>query len=84
MEDPPEPILALLSTILLAGMPTLGLILGLAVLVSLLVCSALISGAEVAFFSLSKSQLDEMESSEARRDSSLCESSPMTDLRLPK
>jgi gliding motility-associated protein GldE len=39
---------------------------GLGALIILLVCSALISGAEVAFFSLSKSDLEEMESSENR------------------
>lgn len=66
MEDPPEPLLAFLSTVLLAGMPTLGLVLGLVVLIALLVCSALISGAEVAYFSLTKTQLDEMESSDLR------------------
>lgn len=66
MEDPPEPILAFLSTVLLAGMLTLGLALGLIVLATLLVCSALISGAEVAYFSLTKSQLEEMEKSDIR------------------
>lgn len=47
-------------------MPSLGLALGLVVLVVLLVCSALISGAEVAYFSLSKTQLEEMENSQLR------------------
>jgi putative hemolysin len=66
LEDPPEPLLTFLSTILLAGMPTFGLFLGLIVLVGLLICSALISGAEVAFFSLSRAQLEELASSELR------------------
>lgn len=47
-------------------MQPVALILGVAVLLLLLVCSALISGAEVAYFSLSKSQLEEMESSTQR------------------
>ena len=47
-------------------MQPFGLVLGLLVLVLLLACSALISGAEVAYFSLSKTQLDEMESSSIR------------------
>lgn len=66
MEDPPEPLLAVISSILLSGMPALSLVIGLIALVVLLVCSALISGAEVAFFSLTKAQLDEMESSPLR------------------
>ncbi|MCB0755378.1 MAG: gliding motility-associated protein GldE [Flavobacteriales bacterium] len=47
-------------------MQPLGLLLGVAVLVLLLACSALISGAEVAFFSLSRTQIEEMESSPIR------------------
>jgi gliding motility-associated protein GldE len=42
------------------------LLLGLAVLVVLLVCSAVISGAEVAYFSMSKSELEELENSDQR------------------
>ncbi|MCF8276306.1 MAG: gliding motility-associated protein GldE [Flavobacteriales bacterium] len=42
------------------------LILGLAVLVALLACSAMISGAEVAYFSLSRTELDEMEESDLK------------------
>lgn len=66
MEDPPEPLLNLINAILLADMLPLGLMFGLGVLLVLLVCSALISGAEVAFFSLSKSDLEELESSDNR------------------
>lgn len=66
MEDPPEPLLYILHAVLLAGMQPIGLIIGLAVLVLLLMCSALISGAEVAFFSLSRSQVEELESSDNR------------------
>ncbi|TNF30028.1 MAG: gliding motility-associated protein GldE [Bacteroidetes bacterium] len=50
---------------MLAALPV-DLILGLAVLMALLACSAMISGAEVAFFSLSRAELDELESSPLR------------------
>lgn len=43
-----------------------GLIIGLAVLILLLACSALISGAEVAFFSLSRTQVEELRGSDSR------------------
>lgn len=66
MEDPPEPLLTFIDLILLTGMQPLGLMLGLAVLIVLLACSALISGAEVAYFSLSKAELEELESSSER------------------
>ncbi|MFM1875014.1 MAG: hypothetical protein RL266_751 [Bacteroidota bacterium] len=66
MEDPPEPLLTFLDLVLLAGMQPVELLLGLAVLVVLLVCSAVISGAEVAYFSMSKSELEELENSDQR------------------
>lgn len=66
MEDPPEPLFYILDAIMLAGVQPVGLLLGLAVLVLLLGCSALISGAEVAFFSLSRSEVEELEGSENR------------------
>lgn len=66
MEDPPEPLLHFLNAILLADMQPFGLILGLVVLITLLACSALISGAEVAFFSLSRADVEEMEGSSQR------------------
>lgn len=66
MEDPPEPVYIFLEIVLLAGWLPLDLILGLAVLVFLLACSAMISGAEVAYFSLSRSDLDEMGESDLR------------------
>lgn len=66
MEDPPEPLLTFIDLILLTGMEPFGLMLGLAVLVALLGCSALISGAEVAYFSLSKAELEELENSTQR------------------
>ncbi|MGB0368506.1 MAG: gliding motility-associated protein GldE [Flavobacteriales bacterium] len=66
MEDPPEPILILINTLILSGGLSLNLILGLVVLAGLLACSAMISGAEVAYFSLSKSDLEEMEESPQR------------------
>lgn len=66
MEDPPEPIYILIDAMLLSGWLSLNLILGLAVLIGLLVCSAMISGAEVAYFSLSKADVDAMEESPLR------------------
>ncbi|MGB0917508.1 MAG: CNNM domain-containing protein, partial [Flavobacteriales bacterium] len=66
MEDPPEPILILINTLILSGGLSLNLIFGLVVLAGLLACSAMISGAEVAYFSLSKSDLEEMEESPQR------------------
>ena len=66
MEDPPEPLLTFIDLILLTSMQPLGLMLGLAVLIALLACSALISGAEVAYFSLSKAELEELEASSER------------------
>ncbi|MBL4585875.1 MAG: gliding motility-associated protein GldE, partial [Flavobacteriales bacterium] len=66
MDDPPEPLHILLDLLLLLGTVPLGLVVGLVVLVLLLISSALVSGAEVAFFSLSRSQLEEMESSTIR------------------
>ena len=41
-------------------------IIGCIILIILLVCSALISGVEVALFSLSKTQIDEAESAEKK------------------
>lgn len=53
MDPEPSSLLVLISPINLSG------ILGIVFLCLLLLCSALISGAEVALFSLSKTQLDE-------------------------
>ncbi|MFT6209616.1 MAG: gliding motility-associated protein GldE [Bacteroidia bacterium] len=66
MEDPPEPVYTLLEIVLLADWLPVSLILGLAVLVFLLACSALISGAEVAYFSLSRADIDKMGESSLR------------------
>ncbi len=66
MEEPPEPVYILIDSILLSGWMSFNLLLGLVVLIGLLFCSALISGAEVAFFSLSKSELEGMQSSDIR------------------
>jgi putative hemolysin len=44
------------------------LLIGLFVLLILVICSALISGSEVAFFSLKKTDIDEMRNAENRRD----------------
>ncbi|HDQ16149.1 MAG TPA: DUF21 domain-containing protein, partial [Bacteroidetes bacterium] len=41
---------------------------GLFVLLILVICSALISGSEVAFFSLKKTDIDELRNAENRKD----------------
>ena len=46
--------------------PTLGIIIGLIVLVLLLICSGLISGSEVAFFSLSPSDLNKVQNTKSK------------------
>lgn len=46
--------------------PTLGIFIGLIVLVLLLICSGLISGSEVAFFSLSPSDLNKVQNSKSK------------------
>ncbi len=66
MEDPPELVYTLLEIVLLADWLPLNLILGLSVLVFMLACSAMISGAEVAYFSLSRADIDEMGGSSLR------------------
>ena len=66
MEDPPESIFLIIDTLILSGGLSFNLIIGLAVLVGLLACSAMISGAEVAYFSLSKSEVEEMSESSQR------------------
>jgi Mg2+/Co2+ transporter CorB len=66
LEDPPEPIYILIDALLLSGWLSLNLILGVVVLIGLLVCSAMISGAEVAYFSLSKTDVEEMGESPLR------------------
>ncbi|TVZ56596.1 protein involved in gliding motility GldE [Lutibacter sp. Hel_I_33_5] len=53
MDPDPEPLLLLLNINFLAT-------ISIVVLLVLLICSALVSGTEVAFFSLSKTQLDEL------------------------
>ncbi|MCF8462083.1 MAG: gliding motility-associated protein GldE [Flavobacteriales bacterium] len=63
MEDPPEQVYTFLDLVLLSGWLPFDLILGLLVLLVLLACSAMISGAEVAYFSLSKTDIDELEAS---------------------
>ena len=66
MEDPPEQVHTFIDVVLLSSWLPFDLILGLGVLVILLGCSAMISGAEVAYFSLSRSDLEEMENSPLR------------------
>ncbi len=57
-----EPYLALINSILTVQLNplTTGTIIGLATIVILLLCSALVSGSEVAFFSLQPFQLDQL------------------------
>jgi putative hemolysin len=66
LEDPPEPVYTFLEIVLLANWLPLNLIVGLSVLLFLLACSAMISGAEVAYFSLSRADIDEMGESSLR------------------
>lgn len=53
MDPDPEPLL------ILAPLATSSMLLGLFILILLLICSALISGAEVAFFSLTQADLEQ-------------------------
>ena len=66
MEDPPEQVYTILDLVLLSGWLPFDLILGLVVLIVLLACSAMISGAEVAYFSISRNDLEELENSPLR------------------
>lgn len=66
MEDPPEQVYTFIDLVLLSGWLPFDLIFGLMVLIVLLACSAMISGAEVAYFSLSKANIDELEESPLR------------------
>ncbi|MFC2176706.1 gliding motility lipoprotein GldD [Bacteroidota bacterium] len=65
MDDPPE-LLNILLALFWTGEFSFSLVVGIVVLLGLLVCSGLISGAEVAFFSLSKQEVEEMASSTNR------------------
>jgi len=66
LEDPPEQVYTFIDLVLLSGWLPFDLIFGLMVLIVLLACSAMISGAEVAYFSLSKANIDELEESPLR------------------
>jgi putative hemolysin len=66
LEDPPEQVYTILDLVLLSGWLPFDLILGLVVLIVLLACSAMISGAEVAYFSISRNDLEELENSPLR------------------
>ncbi len=66
LDDPPESLHILLDFLFTVGMIPFSLILGLTVFVLLLISSALISGAEVAYFSLTKGQMNEMAGSQKR------------------
>ncbi len=70
MEDPDtDPSLYLLQTIsgIFTGNFTPGVFIGLAVILLLLFCSAAISGSEIAFFSLSPSQLNDIRSGATKK-----------------
>jgi len=66
LEDPPEQVYTFIDLVLLSGWLPFDLIFGFMVLIVLLACSAMISGAEVAYFSLSKANIDELEESPLR------------------
>lgn len=69
ISEPPEAIFSLLS-ILWLSWPSMGIVIGFMILLFLITCSALISGAEVAYFSLSpldKKHLNEDGSSTSLR-----------------
>lgn len=68
--EPPDPVL-LLDIILFIKAPSLMVLACLLTIVVLLFCSALVSGSEVAFFSLSPGQLNEVDKSNSSRDVTL-------------
>lgn len=70
MEDPVSQSIPYLMSLLLSGISiiTPGVIVGLIVIIVLIVCSALISGSEIAYFSFSPGQLDELKNSNIKKD----------------
>lgn len=64
--DDPIPLVLMVELNVLFHPPTLGIIIGLIILVFLLICSGLISGSEVAFFSLTPSDLNEVQNTKSK------------------
>ena len=65
--DDPIPLILMAELNLLFHPPTAGVITGIIILILLLICSALISGSEVAFFSLSPSDLDKIRNTKSKK-----------------
>ena len=68
MEEPPEQILLSLSQSIVSHPISFEIIISLIVMAILLICSALISGSEVAYFSLSTAEIDRLKSSKDRTE----------------
>lgn len=82
MEDPDsDPHLWLIHILgsLITGEFSIGLFIGILIIIFLLICSAMISGSEIAFFSLSPVQLKEIESSKSSANRMI-----LTHLKRPK
>ena len=69
--DPGEPLSILLANIILPW--NTGIVIGLVVMLLLLFCSALISGSEVAFFSISPQDKEKLEEDEGRNSARVLE-----------
>ncbi len=65
--DYPIPLVLMAELNFLFHPPTYGVIIGIIVLILLLICSGLISGSEVAFFSLSPSDLDKVQNTKSNK-----------------
>lgn len=65
--DDPIPLVLMAELNLFFHPPTVGVITSIIILILLLVCSALISGSEVAFFSLSPSDLDKIRNNKSKK-----------------
>ena len=66
MEPPPESLVPILLSILRPFEP--GVLIWILILIVLLICSGLVSGSEVAFFSLKPSTKEDLESGKNGRD----------------
>lgn len=73
MEEPPEQILLSLAQSIITHPISIELVISLVVMLILLLCSALISGSEVAYFSLSNVEIDRLRSSKNRTENRLVE-----------
>jgi gliding motility-associated protein GldE len=68
LEEPPEQILLSLSQSIISHPISFEVIISISVIAVLLICSALISGSEVAYFSLSTTEIDRLKSSKDRTE----------------